>query len=559
MPIEDRFPQSQILNAPRIMIAAPSSSSGKTTLMCALLALLKNRGKSPVAFKCGPDFIDPMFHERVLGVPSTNLDSYFVGDDEVRKIFAEEILRQAQNDNGSRADCAVIEGVMGLFDGLAGKSIQASSYDIARITGTPILLVVDASGASRSIVPLVQGFFDYDKKNSRDGKNLIKGIFLNKCSKAQFAILKPLIEEECTVTGKNGESPVKVIGFLPNDSESVWKSRHLGLFLPQEIADLNNQIQKTAETLLETLDFAELEKIMGCGNTDILSWTRILLTQNSCGSTGSYPSPCGQQSKIKDYTAFGEGLHTANFSLLSPHFTVAVARDEAFCFYYQENLCALEEAGAHLVFFSPLHDACVPSDARGILLGGGYPELHAAELAANDSMRKSIREAVKNGVAVMAECGGFMYLQERLIGGGMTMRGGILPISEHAGAKTEKWFGTVNEREISYEMCGAIEGECRYTGSLVRFGYAEFTLKGTEFAPIERWLSGVEPTVRGHEFHYFDSTNNGSAFTAKKPLSSRSWDCMIHTEKMLAGFPHLYYRSCPAIVRWFVGACGGGQ
>ena len=168
------------------MIAAPSSSSGKTTLTCALLALLKNRGRSPVAFKCGPDFIDPMFHERVLGVPSTNLDSYFVGEDEVRKIFAENYAR-------SRADCAVIEGVMGLFDGLAGKSIQASSYDIARITETPILLVLDASGASRSIVPLVQGFLDYDKKNSHDGKNLIRGIFLNKCSKAQFSILKPLL------------------------------------------------------------------------------------------------------------------------------------------------------------------------------------------------------------------------------------------------------------------------------------------------------------------------------------------------------------------------------
>ena len=554
---------------PRIMIAAPSSSSGKTTLTCALLALLKNRGNSPVAFKCGPDFIDPMFHERVLGVPSTNLDSYFVGEDEVREIFSDEILRQAQNDNGRHADCAVIEGVMGLFDGLAGKSIQASSYDIARITKTPILLVLDASGASRSIVPLVQGFLDYDKKNSHDGKNLIRGIFLNKCSKAQFSILKPLIEEECAVVGENGESRVKVVGFLPNDSESVWKSRHLGLFLPQEIADLNKQIQKTARILTETLDFAELEAIMEIENgklktknTDILSRTRILLTQNSCGSTGSCPPPCGQQSKIKDYTAFCEGkafphanstLHTANFSLLTSHssLTIAVARDEAFCFYYQENLRALEEAGARLVFFSPLHDACVPSDARGILLGGGYPELHAAELEANDSMRKSIKAAVKNGVAVMAECGGFMYLQERLVGGGFTKAGGILPIRGKSS-------------EVSYEMCGAIEGECRYTGRLVRFGYAEFAPKdaknagGQGVCHAERNKTfETQFSVRGHEFHYFDSTNNGSAFSAKKPLSSRSWDCMIHTEKMLAGFPHLYYRSCPEIVRWFVGVCGG--
>ena len=512
----DSKSQSQILNAPRIMIAAPSSSSGKTTLTCALLALLKNRGRSPVAFKCGPDFIDPMFHERVLGVPSTNLDSYFVGEDEVRAIFADEILRQAQNDNGRHADCVVIEGVMGLFDGLAGKSLQASSYDIARITGTPILLVVDASGASRSIVPLVQGFLDYDKKNSRDGKNLIRGIFLNKCSKAQFSILKPLIEEGCVVADENGEKCVKVVGFLPNDSESVWKSRHLGLFLPQEIADLNKHIQKTARILTETLDFAELEEIM----------------------------------EIENGKSKTENVANFQFSPFKFQFTIAVARDEAFCFYYQENLRALEEAGARLVFFSPLHDACVPSNARGILLGGGYPELYAAELEANDSMRKSIKAAVKNGVAVMAECGGFMYLQERLVGGGFTKAGGILPIRGKSS-------------EVSYEMCGAIEGECRYTGKFVRFGYAEFAPKdaknagGQGVCHAERSeASKTQFSVRGHEFHYFDSTNNGSAFSAKKPLSSRSWDCMIHTEKMLAGFPHLYYRSCPEIVRWFVGACG---
>ena len=543
----DSKSQSQILNAPRIMIAAPSSSSGKTTLTCALLALLKNRGRSPVAFKCGPDFIDPMFHERVLGVPSTNLDSYFVGEDEVRAIFADEILRQAQNDNGRHADCVVIEGVMGLFDGLAGKSIQASSYDIARITETPILLVLDASGASRSIVPLVQGFLDYDKKNSRDGKNLIRGIFLNKCSKAQFSILKPLIEEECVVADENGESRVKVVGFLPNDSESAWKSRHLGLFLPQEIADLNKQIQKTAEILTETLDFAELEKIMGCGNGKSY-WSEGVGSDGKASKTHEVSFERVSAKAVPEPTFPNINFQFSPFNF---QFTVAVARDEAFCFYYQENLRALEEAGARLVFFSPLHDACVPSEARGILLGGGYPELHAAELEANDSMRKSIKAAVKNGVAVMAECGGFMYLQERLVGGGFTKAGGILPIRGKSS-------------EVSYEMCDAIEGECRYTGKLVRFGYAEFAPKDAKNAgwqgvchAEQSETSKTQFSIRGHEFHYFDSTNNGSAFSAKKPLSSRSWDCMIHTEKILAGFPHLYYRSCPEIVRWFVGACGG--
>ncbi|MBP3771128.1 MAG: AAA family ATPase, partial [Treponema sp.] len=178
---------------PRLMIAAPASGSGKTTLTCALLRLLQNRGKSPVSFKCGPDFIDPMFHEQVLGVPSTNLDSFFVDEEEVREIFAEKIFSQSQNEK-KPADFAVIEGVMGLFDGLAGKSLKASSYDIARITNTPILLCVDASGMSRSIVPLIKGFLDYDRLQHKNGENLIKGIFLNKVSKGSFQLLKTLIE-----------------------------------------------------------------------------------------------------------------------------------------------------------------------------------------------------------------------------------------------------------------------------------------------------------------------------------------------------------------------------
>ena len=461
---------------PRILIAAPKSGSGKTTLTCALLKALQNLGKSPVAFKCGPDFIDPLFHERVLGIHGTNLDSFFSTDDEVRSVFAENFSRAG-------ADCAVIEGVMGLFDGLAGKSLAASTYDIARITNTPIILTVDAGGMSRSVVALVRGFLEYDKSHSDTNENLIKGIFLNKVSEGSFRLLKPLIEDECAEYG------VKVVGFLP-DSPSVWKSRHLGLFLPTEIADLNEQIEKTAATLSETLDFPLVEKIMRT------------------------------ETSLNKFQPF-------NFQFSTFNFPIAVARDEAFCFYYRENLRLLEEAGAKLEYFSPLHDSAVPSGARGILLGGGYPELYASRLQENVSMRESIKSAVKNGISVMAECGGFMYLQEKL----------------------------TTETGESYEMCGAIEGECFYTGKLVRFGYADFAkADGLAFGGSENGdKNGF--SIKGHEFHYFDSTNNGASFTATKPLSSRSWECMIHTPKMLAGFPHLYYRSNPEIVRWFLESC----
>lgn len=485
------------------MIASPASGSGKTTLTCGILQLLKNHGKSPVSFKCGPDFIDPMFHRQVLGIHSTNLDSFFVDEEELRQIFSENMESEKdclpgeeagegiQVENNQPEKIAVIEGVMGLFDGLGGSSLKASSYDIARITKTPILLCIPACGMSRSIVPLVKGFLDYDKAHSGTGENLIKGIFLNKVSKGTFQLLKSMIEEELSA-----EYSVKVIGYLPKDSDLNWESRHLGLFLPDEIKNLKEQIQKTAKTLEATLDFEAVEKIDGSVN---------------CGMMGeTFPD------KLSSFTF--------QFSV-----SIAVALDEAFCFYYQDNLRLLEKAGAKLVYFSPLHDKSLPSGIQGLLLGGGYPELYASRLQANESMRSSIRQAVENGLPVMAECGGFMYLQEKLI----------------------------TERGESYEMCGAIKGQCHYTGKLVRFGYAEFTLKGgsEENAGCKKSGLPVNFSVKGHEFHYFDSSNNGSDFTASKPLSDRSWDCMISTPTMLAGFPHLYYRSNPEIVSWFLGVC----
>ena len=472
------------------MIAAPASSSGKTTLTCALLRLLQNHKKSPVAFKCGPDFIDPMFHERVLGIKSENLDSFFCTHGQVRSIFKRNFLE-------SKADCAVIEGVMGLFDGLAGKSIHASSYEIAKITKTPVLLVLDCTGFSRSLVALVKGFLDYDKANSDCKENLIKGVFLNKASKSQFALLKPQIEGECDV---------KVVGYLPKNTENVWQSRHLGLILPSEIAGLQDEIEATANLLSETLDFSAFE--------DLMNGEREGQFSDNKGNLCEKPS-------FQAASEFASTVPAQSGFSQSP--VIAVARDEAFCFYYRENLRMLEEAGARIKYFSPLHDSCIPSDAAGLLLGGGYPELHALKLQENDAMRSSIKSAVKNGISVMAECGGFMYLQEKLI-----------------------------SQEGSNEMCGVLEGECRYTGKLVRFGYAEFSSNPHVSNECGKF------TVRGHEFHYFDSTNNGTAFTAKKPLSERSWPCMIQTEKLLAGFPHLYYRSCPELVEHFVKSCNRG-
>ncbi|MBR1720916.1 MAG: cobyrinate a,c-diamide synthase [Treponema sp.] len=461
--------KSQIFNAPRVMIASPKSGSGKTTLTCALLQTLKNQGKNPIAFKCGPDFIDPMFHRNVLGIDSTNLDSFFCSEEKVLQIFADNFFLGSQKGKA----CAVIEGVMGLYDGLGGISMQASSYDVAKITKTPIILTVDVLGMSRSVLPLIKGFLDYDEAK------LIKGVFLNNTNESQFLILKKLIKEEFNI---------EVLGFFPKLQEYVWKSRHLGLFLPDEIHDLKEQVDRISGLLEKNMDFSALDKIFS-------SSTQADLQQGIF-----FPVPNIQKKN-------------------PPSVKVAVAHDETFCFYYRENLRLLEDAGAQLLYFSPLHDKSIPEGVQGILLGGGYPELYGKQLQENTSMRKSIREAAENGVAVMAECGGFMYLQENM----------------------------TDTNGSTYEMCGVLEGKCSYTGHLVRFGYCEFSPKYPQ--------KGIFSPLRGHEFHYFDSTENGDAFNATKKFSAKSWDCGIFTDKILAGFPHFYYHSNPEIVKWFIEAC----
>ena len=439
------------------MIAAPKSGSGKTLITCALLRLLQKKGKNPASFKCGPDYIDPLFHEQVLSLPSTNLDSYFSSEEEIKSIFA-------RNFTENHCDSAVIEGVMGFFDGLAGRSSQASSYEIAAFTKCPVILVIDGRGMSRSILALIKGFCSLEKEN------LIAGIILNKVTKSTFLLQKKLIEEELKLP---------LLGFLPEESALSWQSRHLGLFLPFQIKDLNKQIDAAAQILEENLDFEKLDEIMNSSPD---------LDFNECQS---FPG------SIK--------------KALPENFTLAIAKDQAFCFYYRENIRLLENLGVKIKYFSPLNDQNLPqSDA--CLFGGGYPELYAKKLEENRAMRSQIKDAVKSGKKILAECGGFMYLQNYLR----------------------------LENGENFQMCGAIEGESFFTGKLLRFGYAEFTCKN----------GGAK--IKGHEFHYFDSRNNGQAFKAEKPLSSKSWDCMIFEKNILAGYPHLYYPSNPDFIAEFL-------
>jgi cobyrinic acid a,c-diamide synthase len=443
-------------NIPRFMLAAPSSGTGKTTVTLALLAALKTRGLDPVSFKCGPDYIDPMFHRAVLGIPSYNLDLFFTPEEVVRGLVCEHAAGHG---------AAVIEGVMGYYDG-SGTGTEASSYDLARATETPVLLVVSAHGAFLSIAATINGFKNF-RKDSR-----IAGVLLNDCSKPLFDMMKDMLERE---TG------LPMLGCLPRLPDCAIESRHLGLVTAAEIGGLQDKISRLGE---------EAEK---CIALDAL----LKLAASAPPITDNLPAV---ELKVK----------------ASPR--IAVAQDEAFCFYYEDNLRLLEKYGAALVPFSPLHDSGLPENIHALYLGGGYPELYAKALSENTSMLDSIRKTVSGGLPTFAECGGYLYLLEEL----------------------------EDDTGVSYPMAGAIKGRGFRTSALQRFGYITLTARENNL------LCAAGESIPAHEFHYWDSTINGDACTAKR--SGREWPCIIATDTLFAGFPHLYLYGNPTFAQNFVKA-----
>ena len=449
------------MNIKRIMIAAPKSGSGKTTITCALLQALKNMGKQVVSYKCGPDYIDPMFHEKAIGIPSKNLDTFFTGEEQTKRLFCNGI---------SKYDTVVIEGVMGVFDGLGGVREEGSSYHLAKVTKTPIVLAVDAKGMGRSVIALIAGFLSYDTEH------LIRGVILNRISKGYYETIKPLIEETLNIS---------VFGFVSEQKNLHMGSRHLGLVMPNELQTIREELQILSESFCKTVSVPSL------------------LTIAECAEELHIP-------KEDDY-AFQKETDTSKRPI------IAVAKDEAFCFYYADNLRLLKEYGAEITYFSPLHDKKLPYPCHAILLGGGYPELYAKQLSENKSMRTAIKQAAAQNMPIVAECGGFLYLHDSL----------------------------VDREQNRYAMVGVVPASCFDTGHLVRFGYIELEEKQSCFLPKgER--------IKGHEFHYYDSTDNGSDVLAIKPVTGKTYSCMIETKNCWMGFPHLYYPSNPAFAKSFV-------
>jgi len=426
-----------------LMIAAPASGGGKTVLACALLGALKNRGLNPCAFKCGPDYIDPMFHRAALGVDSHNLDLFLSDEDAVRAQY-----RRYAGGHGA----AVAEGAMGFYDGLGGSTDRASAWNVADALDLPVLLAVRPKGAGLTLAAQIRGLLDF-RTPSR-----IAGLFLTDCSPMLAKSLTPMLERE---TG------LPVAGHLPHLEEAVLKSRHLGLRTAGEIGDIAARLQRVSEALDRGMDWEKF----------------FALFDRREGWTAPPPRP-----------SLG-GV------------PIAAARDEAFCFAYAETLDALADAGAELLFFSPLHDERIPERACALYLPGGYPELYAGALSDNASMRRSVKEAVTGGMPTVAECGGFLYL-------GRTLEG--------------------TDGEI-HPMTGVLPGDGVRTPKLVRFGYSELN------AEADSLLFRAGESVPVHEFHYWDSTDNGADLAAVKPLTGRGWRCGFAAGRLYAAFPHLYF------------------
>lgn len=435
----------------RIMIAAMGSGSGKTVLTCGLLRAFQKRGISAEGFKCGPDYIDPMFHRRVLGLPSRNLDLFLQGPGGVLRTLSRQ-----------RAEIALLEGAMGFYDGLGGTD-EASAWRVAETADVPALLALRPKGASLTLAAQVRGMMEFRRPSH------ISGLLLTGCKPALHDHLKPLLERE---TG------LPVLGYLPPMEEARLESRHLGLLTADEISDFARRFETVAGTLEKTVDLPLL----------------LELAKEAAPSKPAAPAAPGRRCII------------------------AVARDSAFCFYYEDNLDALREAGAELRFFSPLADSALP-EADGLYLGGGYPELHAEALSGNRSMLADIRAAVTGGLPTVAECGGFLYLQQSL----RSPEGTACP------------------------MAGVLPGSGFPTDRLQRFGYLSLSAAGDSL------LFREGETVPAHEFHYWDCTENGGDLTAAK-LSGRNWRCGFVSPTLYAAFPHLHFNGPLPLAERFAAA-----
>ncbi|MBN1106745.1 MAG: cobyrinate a,c-diamide synthase [Deltaproteobacteria bacterium] len=448
---------------PALCIAGTHSDCGKTTVSLGIMAALVRRGLKVQAFKIGPDFIDPGHHRRITGRDSHNLDSWVMDRGRNRQILSRNLLD---------ADVAVLEGVMGLFDGFSGRNETGSTALMAKWLDLPVVLVVDARSMARSAAAVALGYARFDRELS------LRGVLFNRVASGVHAeMLREAMESV------SGLPPV--FGCLPRDQGLEMPSRHLGLVTDEDFT-LNEERRDRLGRWIE-------------GNLDL---DRLL---SSLGGVEITPVP-----------AVSRGL---------PRIRIGIARDEAFCFYYPENLRLLEDAGAELVAFSPLHAKELPGGLRGIILGGGYPELHCKALSENREMLSSLRTFAMDGGPVYAECGGFMYLMEK--------------IADLEGR--------------AYPMVGLFPMTARMESRLHSLGYREIiTVK-------ESLLGPPGTRVRGHEFHFsrIEDPTRGieRIYSMLNRMGPSQGEEGFLLHRVLGSYVHLHWGSNPEVARQFVDYC----
>jgi cobyrinic acid a,c-diamide synthase len=483
-------------NIPRLILGAPMSGSGKTTITAGLIAAFSARGLRVAPFKVGPDYIDPGYHTLAAGRTCHNLDAWILTPDRLRGLFA----RRTQD-----ADLALIEGVMGLFDGFSGKEDAGSTAHVARILDAPVLLVLDVAAMARSAAAVVQGIRDFDPRVR------LAGVILNRVgSEGHARMVRDAIEQNVRVP---------VVGYLKRDEALSLPERHLGLIpAPEFTAPLANEgsgKQYNGLAFSGPAGHGQVDASPGC-------WQRWLAAvREQVTAAVDLDQVLELARGAPPLVAGDEGLFTFVHSTRA---VVAVARDEAFNFIYEENLDLLRGAGAEIAFFSPLRDRALPRRAQALYLSGGFPEVYAADLSANEQMRAEIRRAFGAGLPIYAECGGLMYLTEEIIDG--------------AGG--------------GYRMVGILPGGSAMTGHLT-LGYR------VARAPRGNWLWREGETIRGHEFHYSVWENRPADLAPAYELLPGEFQPAPRTEgacvnNLIASYVHLHFLALPELAERFVGA-----
>lgn len=467
------------LHVPRLLLAAPMSGSGKTTLMAGLVAAFTARGLRVAPFKVGPDYIDPSYHTLAAGRTCYNLDAWMLPPELISTVMA----RHTQD-----ADLALIEGVMGLFDGYSGRDDTGSSAHIARLTDTPVLLVLDVRAQARTAAALVQGLRDFDPRIR------VAGVILNRVGSAKHA--------QMVTEAIESHVGLPVVGALGRDDALHLPERHLGLIPTSEPGHWQVWLDQARTLVTAQID---LERVLELAHRDEGRTTadRRPPTRDERPPTTDHCLPI---------TEYQPPRHSS---------VLAVARDAAFSFLYQDNLDLLRDAGAEIVFFSPLHDTELPPGTQAIYLCGGFPELYAADLAANAALRRALREAAYAGLPIYAECGGLMYLTESI---------------------------TDQEGQV-YAMVGVLPGQSTMTQRLT-MGYR------TVRALHDTWLWQAGTTMRGHEFHYSTWQAGEAVLDAAYEMLPDEWRpepyrVGAQVSNVIASYVHLHFLAYPELVKRF--------